>query len=300
MSGKFTTFAAAGLLSLCASAPTLAGSVTQPGETVGVAAGAPLPPGFYFVNTLDWGCRSTKPADTCLGVDIPVIAWSTPWQIFGARLQFLVATPFLEVGVDSTATTAGLHRSSIYNPLISGQLAWDLGDGFGFSYLLGAYLKVHDDLAWDSTSINQRFALSYTGGGWNLTANAILGLHTDSVSSRAQISPCPDGSGRGCNPDFLNIDLTATKKFGKWELGPVAFYSTDLNRPIASYAKQSQFAVGGLVGYDFGPVILQAYLTTDVAESNYGGHDTRGWGRVIIPLGNPLAPPPPPPLVRKY
>ena len=42
---------------------------------------------------------------------------------------------------------------------------------------------------------------------------------TESISDRAQISPCPDGSGRGCNPDFLNIDLTATKKFGKWEIG---------------------------------------------------------------------------------
>jgi hypothetical protein len=72
-----------------------------------------------------------------------------------------------------------------------------------------------------------------------------------------------------------------------------------LNRPIPSYAKQSQFAIGGLVGYDFGPVILQAYLTTDVDENNYGGHDTRGWGRVIVPLDNPLAPPPPAPLVRK-
>jgi Putative MetA-pathway of phenol degradation len=299
MTNKFATLAAAGVLSLCGTTSALAGSVTQPGETIGVAAGAPLPPGFYLVNTADWGCRTTKPADTCLFVDIPVLAWSTPWQIFGARLQFLVATPFLAVEVDATAATPGLNRASIYNPLISGQLAWDLGNGFGFSYLLGAYLGVQDALAWDSTSINQRFALSYTGGGWNLTANVILGIHLDSVSDRAQISPCPDGSGRGCNPDFLNIDLTATKKFGKWEIGPVAFYSTDLNRPIPSYAKQSQFAIGGLVGYDFGPVILQAYLTTDVDENNYGGHDTRGWGRVIVPLGNPLAPPPPAPLVRK-
>src|SRR5689334_7684849 len=57
--------AAAGALCLCLTAPALAGSVTQPGETVGVAAGAPLPPGFYFVNTGDWGCRNTSPDNTC-------------------------------------------------------------------------------------------------------------------------------------------------------------------------------------------------------------------------------------------
>jgi hypothetical protein len=98
MTNKFATLAAAGVLSLCGTTSALAGSVTQPGETIGVAAGAPLPPGFYLVNTADWGCRTTKPADTCLFVDIPVLAWSTPWQIFGARLQFLVATPFLSRG----------------------------------------------------------------------------------------------------------------------------------------------------------------------------------------------------------
>ena len=35
---------------------------------------------------------------------------------------------------------------------------------------------------------------------------------------------------------------------------------SDLNSPIAGYLKQSQVAVGGLIGKSFGPVILQAYL----------------------------------------
>ena len=277
--------AAAGALCLCLTAPALAGSVTQPGETVGIAAGAPLPPGFYFVNTGDWGCRNTSPNDTCVGVDIPVVAWSTPWQLLGARLQFLVATPVVEVGVQNSN-----YHSGVYNPLVSGQLAWDLGNGWGFSYLLGAYFGVNSPVAFDSTSLNQRFALSYTGNGWNLTANAIWGIQFDSVTNcnpafnpAFSVGPC------SINPNFLNVDLTATKKFGKWEIGPVGYYSTDLNSPLVGYQKQSQFAVGGLVGYDFGPVILQAYLTTDVYEKNYGGHDTRFWARVIVPLGNPFA-----------
>lgn len=276
----FARMAAAGALSLVAlSTGAYAGSVTQPGETVGLAVGAPLPEGVYFVNTADWGCRNTSPDTTCVGVDIPVLAWATPVYWFNGRLQLLAAMPLVEVGVEN-----GDYTSGFYNPFLAAQLAWDLGGGWGASYLAGFYLGVNTGVAFDSSSFNQRFAVSYTADGWNLTANAIWGIQFD-------------GSTTTINPNFLNIDLTATKKFGKFEIGPVAYYSTDLNNPVPYYQKQSQFAVGGLVGYDFGPVILQAYLTTDVYEQNYGGTDTRGWARIIVPLWSPT--PAPAPLVRK-
>ena len=296
MTSTFAKLAAAGVLSLCTAASALAGSVTQPGETVGLASGAPLPQGLYFVNTGDWGRRS-DPADTSVGVDIPVIAWSTPWTILGGRVQFLFAGPVVEVGVHRTTYLRG-----VYNPLVSGQLAWDLGNNWGFSYLLGAYIDVNSEVAWSSTSLNQRFALSYTGYQLNLTANVIWGTQFDHVTGRSQLSPCPDLPPliRGCNPDFLNVDLTATRKFGEFEFGLVAFGSTDLNSPIDGYAKQSQVAVGGLIGKSFGGAILQAYLTHDVYEKNYGGHDTRLWGRVILPLWiAPAAPVATPLLYRK-
>jgi hypothetical protein len=99
MNRTLTKLAAAGALSLCAAVPALAGSVTQPGETVGLNTGAPLPQGWYAINTVDWGCRNTNPQHTCTGLTIPVVAWSTPWTILGARLQFLAAWPAIEVGV---------------------------------------------------------------------------------------------------------------------------------------------------------------------------------------------------------
>jgi hypothetical protein len=288
--------AAAGLLSLCAAEPALAGSVTQPGETVGVAAGAPLPPGVYYVDTTDFGCRNTQPATTCSLVTIPVVAWSTPVTLWGARLQFLVATPAILVAVEHSTSSFG-----IYNPLVSGQLAWDLGNGWGFSYLFGAYLDVQSDIAWSSTSINQRFALSYTNDGWNLTANVIWGIQLNQVTDRPQTSPCPSPFLlRGCNPDFINVDLTATKKVGKWEFGPVAYGSADLSRPVFAYQKQNQIAVGAFGGYDFGSVILQTYITTEVHENNYGGRDTRGWARVVIPLAKLFEEPAPATVTRKY
>src|SRR5437773_6301077 len=62
MSSKWTKLAAAGALSLCTAASALAGSVTQPGETVGLNTGAPLPQGWYVINTVDWGCMEHKSA----------------------------------------------------------------------------------------------------------------------------------------------------------------------------------------------------------------------------------------------
>lgn len=272
------SLAAAGILTLCGPLPAaLASSVTQPGSTVGSAVGAPLPEGFYFANTASWGVRDPN---TGLFVDHPVFTWSTPWTFLGARFQALA-----EVAFNSHIIPGQSYASGQYNPLLAGQLAWDLGNGWGFSYTFGGYFEVYQPLAWSSPSINQRFALSYTGDGWNLTANVIYGIQLDSVTGRPQTSACPAPFAQnGCNPDFLNVDLTATKKFDKWELGPVAFGSADLNGPIAGYAKQSQFAAGGLIGYDFGRLRLQAYLTRDVYERNYGGRDTRLWGRVTVPL----------------
>ena len=311
MSNKWTKLAAAGALSLCTAVQALAGSVTQPGETVGLNTGAPLPQGWYAINTVDWGCRNTNPQHTCTGLTIPVIAWSTPWTFFGGRFQLLAAWPAVEVGVQRTSSPVGTlqgdYFNGMYNPAVFGQLAWDLGYGWGFSYLLGAYFDYHSPVAFSDTSLNQRFALSYTANDWAATANVIWGIHTESVTDRAQLSPCPASvavvspTGLGCNPNFINVDLTIGHSFGKWQVAWVGFGSADLNSPVFGYQKQSQFATGGLLGYDFGPVVLQGYITTDVYEKNYGGRDIRGWARIILPLnvaGAPFGPPAPATMVR--
>ena len=254
----------------------VAGSVTQPGSTIGTTPGLPLAQGFYFSATPDGGVRDPN---TRLFVIHPVYVWSTPWTVLGARFQVMAETAF------NATHNAAIHANGYYNPLFASQLAWDLGNGLGFSYAFGAYFDVYQPLAWSSNSLNQRFALTYAGAEWNLSANMIYGMQLDAVTNRPQISPCRTLLRiEGCNPDFVNLDLTASKKFGSWELGPVAFASMDVSRPIPTYQKQSQFAAGGLVGYDFGIMRLQAYVTRDVYVQNYSGLDTRVWGRITVPL----------------
>jgi hypothetical protein len=244
-------------------APALAGSVTQPGETVGLAAGTPLPQGVYFVDTTDYGNYGKE----SLGVTIPVVAWSTPLKLLGARVQLYAAFPLAE------ASVPGAHVQGWYNPWFAGQLAWNLGNGVGVSYLLGTYPKLTSPVANDATTINQRFAVSYSGNGLDLTANLIIGNEVNNPAEEAKRVP-----------NYLNLDLTALKEFGKWSFGPVGYYSTDTSTPYSGYTKQSQFALGGLVGYNFGPVILQSYLTHAVTQHGYPGNDTRFWFRFIIPI----------------
>ena len=287
---KLTKWAAAAVLSavllIGAAAPAFGGSVTRPGDTIGLAVGVPLPEGFWLGNNTTRECRDTSPDNTCLWVDTPIFVWSTPWTILGARLQATLG-PLVPLKITSGAT----EISGLFNSFGAAQLIWDLGNNWGFSYMLGGYTNSNRSSGYSSASLNQRFGLSYTGNGWNLTANAIWGIQFDSVTSDPQISPCFPGSPNGCNPDFLNVDLTATKRFGKWELGPVGVYSTDLNAPMAGYKKQSQFQLGGLVGYYFDRVSVQAYVTTNVYERNYGGSVVSGNFRITIPLGNPFGNP---------
>ena len=67
------------------------------------------------------------------------------------------------------------------------------------------------------------------------------------------------------NPHPYTLDLTAARKYGKLELGSIAYGSWDLDG-----VKEEQFALGGLVGYDFGSFVAQARLGTDVSHTING------------------------------
>lgn len=218
-------------------------------------------------------------------MNIPVLFWATPARILDGHFGLIAAVPNLWVSGPGGRTQGGLADF-----FISGTLAWDLGGGLGVSYLLAAYLPSGTNIDAETTTINQRFAVSYTADGYNLTANLYHGTIVGPMAKNGALYP-----------DYLNLDLTATKKFGQWELGPVAFASTDLPTRFPTYRPQAQIAVGGLVGYDFGRFTLQAYLTHDVAERNYGGRDTRGWFRIVAPLtmGDPAPSVPAAPLARR-
>lgn len=269
--GRFNTAllsAVAGGVLLCASGgAAIAGSVTEAGETVGLALGAPLPEGWYFLDTASYISREGKP-DIEAFVNIPVVAWSTPWTLAGGRIEAYAAFPqdILNVG--------GNYSSGFYNDALLIGEAWDFGNGLNFSQFFGGYGPMDaGGLATNSWVFNSRTALTYLKDDWNLTVHVIYGVLSKDQRTDIQVSP-----------DYVNYDLTAVKTFGKWTVGPVGYGSADVSSIHTGYVEQSQFALGGFVGYNFGPITWQFYITHDVTETGYTGEDTRAFMRWVVPL----------------
>ena len=264
--------AIAGLTVLGTATGAFAGSVLQPGGTVGLAAGAPLAEGVYFIDTSSYGRRSNTPAG--LEVNLSQFVWATPFAFSGTRLQFVVLQP------TATATHSSADYLYANSTLAAAQLAHTFGSGFNASYQAGYRAPESGGPAFHYGSFEQRGAFTYNALGFDLTANVINGLFYGRT-------------GTSTYPNWLNIDLTATKKFDKLEIGAVAFGSSDISKPTPAYLKQRQIAVGGLVGYNFGSFTMQFYVTHDVEEHHYTGRDTRGFARLILPLYKaPVAPEP--------
>ena len=247
-----------------------AASVLQPGGTLGIPAGAPLPEGVFFNNISSYGARDNTLART--EINLTAIIWSTPFSFYRTRVEFLYLVP--TVAVTNTAAD-----SLFANPQLFGSyLAHDFGGGFGGSYFAGVRVAETSTPLFKQSSFEQRGALSYTGNGFDITVDAISGLYTS----------------RTAYANWFNLDITATKKFDKFEIGGIAFGSSDLNTPRVGYKRVGQIAAGGLVGYNFGKFTLQAMVTRDVTTHNYTGKETRGWLRLIVPLYlAPVAPLPP-------
>jgi hypothetical protein len=263
----------------CASGAATAGGM-QPGETQGQAYAIPLPQGVYIWSTLSYGTRPIGGGiDENSLFNIPVIAWSTPWTLAGGRFEVAFTDPQIsEVFHSRTGSGVPPSLGVVYNPFLGGLLAWDLGSGFNLGVLSGAYFPL--DTGPLGVSANYWVAreginLAYSKDGWKAAINLNYQFQANNLSTNLP----------GAN-DNLVYDMTLTKTLGKWEVGAVGFGSDDVNQR-ASLLQTSELALGGLVGYDFGSFSAQVFLTHDVYEKNLGGHETRGWLRLVVPLWSP-------------
>jgi hypothetical protein len=280
--------AALGAIALAASSTAaLAYSEMPAGVTTGIALGAPLPEGVYDISVASYGSRTNGSEGQNIAYALPVwLIWSTPWQIAGGRIAFDTTT-----GVADAWSPGYTGADSWLNTLVEGSIAWKLSAGWNVSLRAGAWLPSTQTLPMalgrDYTAFQGGGSISYLANGWNLTATALYGQGRHSYNSMG-----------AQQADWLNLDLTATKKFGKMEIGAIAYGSWDLNDhiynattyPFGTGSRQSQFAAGGLVGYDFGSFIAQAKLATDLAATDlYPGKETRGTLTIIKPLWNPAS-----------
>ena len=271
--------------------------VGEPCETCGVALGAPLPEGVFFVDNESYGQRDGQ--NNRLGVNVPITAWSTPISFYNTRLEVLAAIPVFTHIDGATA-----NRVDVYSQALLFVLAHDFGNGFNAAIIAGP--RGADNFTNQSRGAiaDIRASISYVKDGFNFTVTGNYGGNLG-------------GKLTGVNPttgfdDNIFIDFTATKKFGKVELGVVGSYETDINGPVP---RQRALQIGGLAGYDFGKFTLQAYVTREVfvRQGGWGlgqtsfanptpngsnDYETRGFIRLIVPLY--VAPAPAAPVVAKY
>ena len=321
---------ALGALALCGGS-AYAAPFTPPGEEAGLNAAPPLPEGVYFVNIFGTGgdyLIDDKKSN--LTFDVPVILWATPWQPnflgFTGRFEVIVATPVIgnagipfcdTCGVNPLTGSSiqgvapplgGRDYTAMYNPFFEAGFAWDLGHGWGFSSFNGGYGPIDNELRHFGQNIwvyNNRTWLAWSGKLWDgglkdggtgptftFAAESVYGLTGNDVQTGARVKP-----------DYWNVNLSGYATLGKWEVGVIAFGSTDLENftygagqcggrvgNATAKCEQSRWAVGPLLGYEFPGITLQAQYSFDVYDQNYRNIDgskmavNQFWVKSVIPL----------------
>lgn len=284
-----------GLTSALASASAaFADPVSPTGWTSNVQLGAVLPQGLYFDDEayyVDRAGPGLAPGfrEVNAFVNIPVLAWSTPAEFLGGRVEAIGFTPELTVGVNPGGGPGSASYRAFYNPAALVGEAWNLGGGWTISNFVGAFVPV--DTAIGGLGLGGNFwtfidlpAIAYNSAdGWSLSANFIYLKSFDNISS-----------GLKTQADTIDVDWAAIKHIDKWEVGAIGSAATDIGHSSGNEwggKPFSQVSLGGLVGYTFGTVTTEVFTTRSVELRNQiaQGYDTRVWCRIIIPLWNPPA-----------
>lgn len=298
------------IVGLMSSGTVMANPISLPGATTGVPAGVVPPPGFYFANIVTgiqtssgaWapGCTGATCTQFELGAEVPLFIWSPGWNVLGASVAASIA-PLTMTQWGNVATSNSVpgrctpvcSRTGWANVYINPfTLSWNLGNGVFVSFGEGLYLPAKSGVTLGGSSnpgvvstgpiVEQRFAISYLANNWIISANGIVGLES------------PDAAGVG-QPNYLNLDFTFARQFGKWEFGLTGLYSTDLNitRSNQTFGKGYVGGFGLVGGYDFGPV--QTSLVVNRAfwqggtpfQSFVGRGATEAFWTVLVPIWMP-------------
>ena len=130
--------------------------------------------------------------------------------------------------------------------------------------------------------------ISYLKDGWNLSAALYEEFNTKNSV---------DGYQTG---NIFHADFTATKTFGKWTIGPVAYYVGQVSDDKCSIGctvalgtltnaqRYDVWAAGGLVAYNFGVASLQVWATQEISAKawNNAAPTTIGFDPSLISRGS--------------
>jgi hypothetical protein len=278
----------------------------KPGIFLGASAGVP-PPGIYmFDQVFTYQTNVAGPVTSVLGnkngvqnaTDVQGFLFVPGWTFLGATYDAVLAQPvgMVSVGRPQTLVPGQIDMfSGVHNTYIAPvELSWNFKNGFLIKAGLGMFIP--DGTVQGVTALNipgvtglssngfanfgQKYwtfqpevIFSYLGGGYNLSA-AIYGEFNTANQQ--------DNYTQG---NIFHADFTATKTFGKWTIGPVAYYAAQVSDDkcpigvctalhplgiVGNPQRYQLFAVGGLVEYNFGPASLSVWATQEVSGTASG------------------------------
>jgi hypothetical protein len=272
----------------------------KPGQLIGASAGVP-PPGIYmFDQVFTYQSNLVGPGlatptlgnNTKIGFQAAVAAtgflFVPGWTFLGATYDAVLVQPVVmgTLGSPFNIQETGLHNTYI----VPVELSWKLGtSGFAVKAGFGMYVPDGTQHTWIRNvtgsavpgpagfgypfvgdpfwTFQPELILSYLKDGWNLSA-----AFYEELNTRNTVTQYKTGN-------ILHADFTATKTIGKWTLGPVAYYYGQVSddscpAPTCGYTftgtalnpqRFSVWAVGGLVGYNFGAANLSVWATQEVS-----------------------------------
>ncbi len=305
MNNKMVAVAGAAVLALSMSASVSHAGYMDPGETMGVSLLSPLPEGVYFADLENYGrSKLTGPAapgaaspTVGLGVNIPVILWSTPFSFYNSRLEFITALPFAHLD------GGGLDRVGAITFAAGPLLAHDFGNGLTGG--IGALFRSPDPSSNIQTltgrtaaAFDIRESLQYVVKGGTFDGITLIQNAAFTSVFKSGYGPtvlASDGTFEAPQNDLFAGDFTIEKTFGKLTAGFTGFGNIDTNqRKAAAFVdplnpREANVEVGGLVAYDFGKFSLTGIVTTSVISHPVipavsQGKETRGWLRLVVPL----------------
>jgi hypothetical protein len=257
--------------------------LSSPGGAIGASAGVP-PPGLYMINQVfTYQANLVGPGTAAIdrpgqktGVtaegDVQIFLFVPGWTFLGGTYDAAIALPFVSQG-DGSPVNA--QFSGVYNTVFVSELSWKLGTS-GFEVKPGLKFDVPDGTTTGANKLGNvanpyytfqpQLFLSYLKDGWNLTVALRDEFNTANPTTHYTTG------------DIFHADFTATKTIGKWTFGPVGYFVGQVSNdscPASCIATgestllhPSRFgvwAVGALLGYDFGPANLFVWATQEVS-----------------------------------
>jgi hypothetical protein len=297
-------------------------SQTKSGSFIGASAGMP-PPGIYMFNQVFTyqgnfvGPNAPNHFGRNVYVDVQGFIFVPGWTFLGATYNALIVQPFVAVAISDPAP---LNISGVFNTyIVPIELSWTKIGGSNFAVKTGLGMYVPDGTHQAPSGLGNvgapywtfqpELALSYLGGGWNLTAFSYVEVNTANTFTNYTSAP------------IFHVDWTATYTIGKFTFGPVGYWYAQLSDDkcpvgvctafygldaLATHTQRfSVAAIGGMLEYNFGPASASVWITQDVyskasnsAAAAAGLPDgsliPRGltvFGTLSYALWNPPAPP---------